>query len=186
MSDATLRILRQDAPNRPETRRWEVRAVPPDAVTVADALAAHPEITWDDRCTWPSCGTCMMVIAGRARPACSTSIARVADGKGVVTLAPLGGLVLRRDLWVDRERLLDGIASMSPWLDEPAEPPQREPFAPFARCTRCGACLDACPEVRAGGPFVGAAAFGLSHEARALGKDDRLSLIHISEPTRPY
>ena len=58
MSETTLKILRQEGPDRPETRRWDVRAVAVDAVTVADALAAHPDVAWDDRCTWPSCGTC--------------------------------------------------------------------------------------------------------------------------------
>lgn len=168
MTTATLKILRQDGPSRPDTRRWENRAVAADAVTVADALSAHPDVAWDDRCTWPSCGTCTMVIAGRARPACTTPIAEVVDGKGVVTLAPLGGVPLRRDLWVDRSGLLEGIAGMAPWLDGDVAAARREPFAAFTRCTRCGACLDACPEVRADSGFVGAAAFGLSHEARTL------------------
>lgn len=173
MSETTLKILRQEGPDRPETRRWDVRAVAVDAVTVADALAAHPDVAWDDRCTWPSCGTCTMVIAGRARPACSTPLARVVDGKGVITLAPLGGVALRRDLWVDRDGLIEGIASMSPWVEEEIDASERAPFATFTRCTRCGACLDACPEVRPGGSFLGAAAFGLSHEARVFERDDR-------------
>ena len=168
--ETTLTILRQDGPSRPETRRWESRAAPVDAVTVADALMAHRDVAWDDRCTWPSCGTCMMVIAGRARPACSTPLREVADRKGVVRLTPLGGFQLRRDLWVERESLLEGIADLSPWIDEPGTTP--EPSGAFSRCTRCGACLDACPEARLGGWFVGAAAIALSHDARHLQRDD--------------
>lgn len=173
----TLKIRRQDGPSAVSTFRWELHAAAPEAVTVADALDAIAGLAYDNRCTWPRCGVCTMVIEGVARPACGTRLQDVVNRRGTVTLEPLSGFVLRRDLWVDRTRLAEEAARFAPWPEiASASVSTVALMEPFDRCTRCGACLDACPEVSTTRAFVGAASFGLSHAGRMVHPDERRRL----------
>lgn len=175
--EITLRILRQDAPSRPASRRWETFSVPLHAgMTVARALAAvDAPVAWNDDCEWPACGACTMLIQGRARAACMTRVDDVdPKNKGTIRLAPLQGFVLIRDLWVDKSRMHDDAARMLAWPD--ADPAGDVDTLRFSRCTRCGACIDACPEATSGSRvFVGPAAFAERHTLRLRHPDHPLS-----------
>jgi succinate dehydrogenase/fumarate reductase-like Fe-S protein len=171
-----LRILRREGATEP--RRWELFDLPahPDVVTVADALhVLAGNVGWDSRCVWPSCGVCTMVIAGRAADACATRLHDAFPKRGPLSLQPLAGFPVVRDLWVDRSRLTTDASRLGAWGDA-------RTADPFASCTRCGACLDACPEVRGGKlDFVGAAPIALSHAARRDHPDDRERLDALTD-----
>ncbi|MBI4705746.1 MAG: succinate dehydrogenase iron-sulfur subunit [Deltaproteobacteria bacterium] len=184
-----LRIRRQDDGESRETRRWERFSVPYEpGMTVATALrriqldprgaTGEPTapVAWEGSCFEGLCGRCAMLVGGRVRLACATPIDEVAPRGQTITLEPLGVFPVLRDLVVDRGRLDDDLRRARAWLpvpaaapaeDVPAEPPelQRRRLA-LAQCIGCASCLEACPELRSGGAFVGAA---VVNEIRLLG-----------------
>ncbi len=195
-----VRVRRQDGPDRPETHRWEQFEVAREgATTVAHLLdrinlqpvtsggdAVEP-IAWESSCTWPTCGSCAMVINGSAALACDTAIDAARDKRNTITLEPLSKFPLRRDLWVDRSRMDRARARLQGWLEPQdddelpteTEARRRERLA-HARCTSCGCCLESCPEVRPGGAYGGAAAIGHAHHAllfRPPNATDRLEAL---------
>jgi succinate dehydrogenase / fumarate reductase iron-sulfur subunit len=106
-----------------------------------------------------------MLVGGRVKLACTTSLEQAADKRGVVRLAPLGKFPLVRDLVVDRSRVGDGLRRLQLYQRLPHAPggeltPQTpEAAGSLARldtCTNCGACLEACPEYGDHSEFVGA------------------------------
>jgi succinate dehydrogenase / fumarate reductase iron-sulfur subunit len=176
-----LRVRRQDAPDRPETLRYEefdVAVDPGDSVSAAlHALREHPvtrdgrtvaPVAFESACRSAGCGACALLVNGRARLACRTSLESVRPKRGPIVLEPLSKLPLVRDLLVDksptRERLVRAHAFASAELG-------RAPsgIAELDRCTECGACLEACPETGRERPFVGPAAL---HEVHLLNRLD--------------
>jgi succinate dehydrogenase / fumarate reductase iron-sulfur subunit len=190
-----LRVRRQDDPEAP--RRWESFAIDRgDHATIADLLHAinrDPRtaqgervapIAWASSCAFPICGGCAMQINGRAALACKTRIDDAASRRGLVSLAPLDKFPLERDLWVDLGRMRRDRLRLRAWhapIEVAAESaPSRALRLALERCTSCGACLEACPEVRRGAPFVGPAAIAASRAADLAspeGREPRLEAL---------
>jgi succinate dehydrogenase / fumarate reductase iron-sulfur subunit len=183
-----LRVLRQDDPELPGSRRWEEFAVPlRPRMTVADALLhlqQHPvttqgtevaPIAWEVSCMQESCGACALLINGKPGIACGVFVDTISPTGKPISLAPLSGFPLVRDLVVDRSRMaadlvrvrawtqLDGLHDQGPGPRESPEE-QRERQA-LGRCISCGICLEACPQIHEGSAFVGPAAI---HQVRLL------------------
>jgi len=177
-----LRILRQDSPAEPETRRFEefaVKAAPGDSIASAlFALRASPvtldgqrvaPVAFESACRGDRCGACTLLVNGHVRSACRTSLLGARPKRGPVVLEPLSKLPLVRDLIVDKSPLRAARQRLGAWLEEPTE----EAHAPFAlavidRCSECGACFEACPETSRDG-FAGAAALNEVRLLNALG-----------------
>src|SRR5947209_3147023 len=104
MTDRTirLRVLRQDAPDQPETRRWEEFAIPwhprmnvisalmqiqKNPVT-ADGSTVAP-VVWDSSCLEEVCGACTMIVNGRVRQSCTALVDQVAPKGETITLRPM-------------------------------------------------------------------------------------------------
>lgn len=164
-----LRVRRQDGPG--QAPRWEVREVHhEEGRTVLSALLEHhgevPAVALEASCLEEACGSCAMLINGRARLACGTLLEGLADKDGLVTVEPLSKFPVVRDLVVDRGRIggdllrVDATAGEARVVD-----PVR--IQDLAACVACGACLEACPNYGAsearGVPFIGATVL---HEAR--------------------
>jgi succinate dehydrogenase / fumarate reductase iron-sulfur subunit len=200
-----LRVRRQDAPDRLESRRWDEFQVPvTPRTTVLGALLgvqANP-VTADGRevappafesgCLEDACGACAMLIDGRARQACSTRIVEIERKGRPIVIEPLGKFPLVRDLVVDRTRIFDDLRRVEAFVrldasGAAAAPPgigqeQVEDLQALSRCTSCGACLEACPVFGEDADFVGAAALSRvalldAHPVGALGKPRRLELV---------
>jgi succinate dehydrogenase / fumarate reductase iron-sulfur subunit len=164
-----LRIRRQDGPGQPS--RWEVREIHhEEGHTVLAALmernAEVPPVSVDASCLEEACGSCLMLINGRARLACGTLLEGLADREGLVTVEPLAKFPVVRDLVVDRSRVRQDLLRVDATLAAArVENPAR--VQELAACVACGACLEACPNYGAanerGVPFIGAAVL---HEAR--------------------
>ena len=173
----TVRIRRQDAPDRPETARWEEFAVPRrpnmNVISCLQYIAANPVTTdgrqttppvWDSGCLEEVCGACTMLINGKTRQSCSALVDKLDEP---ITLEPMSKFPLVRDLFVDRQRLFNDLKRARAWVpidgtyDLGAGPPIPQELNderyPLSRCISCGCCLEACPQYTPANRFVGAA-----------------------------
>jgi succinate dehydrogenase / fumarate reductase iron-sulfur subunit len=173
--DLLLEVRRQDGPRA--LGHWEpytVKLAP--RMTIAEALdglatqatrrgeiVAPVVYTWG--CVGPGCGSCTMLANGRPVAACNTLVGEVRPRRGALRLEPLDKFEIVRDLLVDLGRMREATTRLRAWT-VPAEGEATVADLALARalsrCTRCGACVQACPETRAHGGFVGAAAVAAS------------------------
>lgn len=175
--DIVIRIRRQDAPDKPDTARWEEFSVPRrpnmNVISCLQSIAANPVTTdgnrttppvWDSGCLEEVCGACTMLINGKTRQSCSALVDKLDQP---ITLEPMTKFPLVRDLFVDRQRLFDDLKRARAWVpidgtyDLGSGPPvpqelQQERY-PLSRCISCGCCLEACPQYTPANKFVGAA-----------------------------
>jgi len=175
----TLKIKRFN-PETDKSAHWEeypVTVEPTDRV-----LDALHQVKWDHdgsltlrrSCAHGICGSDAMRINGRNALACKLLIQDVAQGGGTVTVEPLLGLPLIKDLIVDMEPFFAHYRSVMPFLvnDEPlpadgrerrqtAE--ARERFDKGTWCILCAACTTSCPQFWSNGGYVGPAAIVQAH-----------------------
>ena len=172
-----VRIRRQDAPDKPETARWEEFSVPRrpnmNVISCLQWIAANPITSdgrrttppvWDSGCLEEVCGACTMLINGKTRQSCSALVDKLDEP---ITLEPMTKFPLVRDLFVDRGRLFEDLKRVKAWVpidgtyDLGAGPPIPQELNderyPLSRCITCGCCLEACPQYTPVNKFVGAA-----------------------------
>jgi succinate dehydrogenase / fumarate reductase iron-sulfur subunit len=175
-----LKIRRQDSPDHPETRRWEVFEVPylpqMNVISALQQIQKNPvtvggvqvaPVAWDCSCLEEVCGACTMLINGRVRQACSALIDAISPKGKTIILEPLSKFPLVRDLVVDRSRLFEALKKVHAWIEidvthalgpGPRQSQQaQEQLYPLSRCMSCGCCLEACPQYGPHTDFVGAA-----------------------------
>ena len=91
------------------------------------------------------CGSCAMMIGCQAQLACQTKIADVIED-GLVTVEPLRGFRVLRDLVVDLDPFLDSLKTIVPWLvlrhehDGLMDPADVAKIEGASICVLCGAC----------------------------------------------
>ncbi len=121
---------------------------------VLDVLAAverlDPSLAYRYSCRSGLCGTCTVVIDGRAGLACQTALD---PGARRITIAPLGGFPVIRDLIVDPKPFAERWLAAGPIAERPADD-----AAEHLDCISCGACTAACDAGSAEGSFLGPAA----------------------------
>lgn len=97
------------------------------------------------------CGSDAMNINGRNGLACITPLTEL---KQPITLRPMPGLPVIRDLIVDMGQFFEQYKSVKPWLinDEPLpeierlqKPEERDQLDGLYECILCGCCTTACP-----------------------------------------
>ncbi|GAC1369093.1 MAG: succinate dehydrogenase iron-sulfur subunit [Actinomycetota bacterium] len=120
------------------------------------------------------CGSDAMVINGHNRLACKVLVRTLSQP---VTVEPLQGLRVEKDLIVDMEPFYAGYRAVLPWLihDEGAadlpsggrerrqSPEQRERFEDTTKCILCAACTTSCPIFWADDSYLGPAAIVNAH-----------------------
>src|SRR5579859_6075178 len=124
-----VRVKRQDSPEgAPYWQEFSIPYKPNMNVTsVFQAIAANPKtvegknaapLNYDVACLEEVCGSCTMVINGRARQACSALIdhIRAADGDGPITIEPMTKFPVIRDLIVDRTRMFENLKRIKGWI----------------------------------------------------------------------
>jgi succinate dehydrogenase / fumarate reductase iron-sulfur subunit len=198
-----LKIRRRDAPGAPDY--WQSFAVPwQPRMNVISALMHIQRkpftvtgervspVVWECVCLEEVCGSCTMVINGRARQSCSALVDRIAPDGEVITLEPMTKFPVVRDLVVDRSRMFEDLKRVKAWIQidgshalgpGPRQAPEsQEASYPLSRCMTCGCCLEACPQVNASSDFVGPAAisqvrlFNL-HPSGAMHAAERLEAV---------
>src|SRR5580700_11660747 len=109
----------------------------------ADGHATTP-ITYDSNCLEEICGSCAMLINGKARMACS---ALVENLEQPIKVAPLSKFPLVRDLQVDRSVLFENLMRVKAWVPVDGTydlgsgprvfPQQQEANYPLSNCISC-------------------------------------------------
>jgi succinate dehydrogenase / fumarate reductase, iron-sulfur subunit len=188
----SLRIRRAE---RGEPPRWvHVELELPASATLLDALDWARErggpctgLAYRAACRHGACGECSVSVDGRGRLSCVVTLGALTDAAHPITVEPLAGLPVLRDLVVDRTRFFDAFRSVRPWLMAPEELPDHElPMTPAElsdlggadACILCGICAASCPVVTTHGAFRGPAAMlkllGRANDPRDVDRKGRL------------
>ncbi|MGA7984546.1 MAG: succinate dehydrogenase iron-sulfur subunit [Burkholderiales bacterium] len=143
-----------DKDARPRMQDYELEPEPTDRMLL-DALirlkAQDDSLSFRRSCREGVCGSDAMNINGKNGLACIT---KIADLPEKVTLRPLPGLPVVRDLVVDMTQFFNQYHSVKPYLinhDAPPErerlqsPEQREELNGLYECILCACCSTSCP-----------------------------------------
>jgi succinate dehydrogenase iron-sulfur subunit len=143
-----------DKDERPYLKEYEVQLEHSDRMLL-DALvkvkAQDDSIAFRRSCREGVCGSDAININGRNGLACITRVAELPEH---VTLRPLPGLPVIRDLIVDMTQFFQQYHSIKPYLvthDAPPErerlqsPEDREELNGLYECILCACCSTACP-----------------------------------------
>src|SRR5262249_30990264 len=119
-----VRIKRQASPKEPA--HWEEFALPwrpsMNIVICLRDIAENPvtrdgkkttPVSYDSNCLEEICGSCAMLINGKARMACS---ALVDSLEQPIRIEPLSKFPLVRDLAVDRQFMFDSLKRVKAWI----------------------------------------------------------------------
>lgn len=126
-------------------------------------------LTFRRSCAHGVCGSDAMRINGQNRLACKTL---VQDVGSKITVEPLLGLPVIKDMVVDMEPFFENYRSVMPFFVNNDPPPKKERLqSPEAReriddttkCILCAACTTSCPSFWANGQYVGPAAIVNAH-----------------------
>src|SRR5262249_43923329 len=126
MADRTviLKIRRQADPDaRPYWEDFELPWKPGmNVISAMMEIAAHPvtrggkattPITYDSNCLEEVCGSCAMLINGRARMACSALVEKLEQP---IRLEPFSKFPVVRDLSVDRSVIFENLKRVKAWI----------------------------------------------------------------------
>ena len=172
-----LRIRRQASPR--DSARWEEFALPwrpaMNVIICLRDIAENPvtrdgkktaPVSYDSNCLEEVCGSCAMLINGKAGMACSALVDRLEQP---IRIEPLSKFPVVRDLSVDRQFMFESLKRVKAWIpidgsyslgEGPRIAPEvQEKAYPLSRCITCGNCLEVCPQVNEHNNFMGAAIF---------------------------
>ncbi|RFU64554.1 succinate dehydrogenase iron-sulfur subunit [Peribacillus saganii] len=146
-------------------------------------------VAWEYNCLEEVCGACSMRINGKVRQACSTLVDRLEQP---ITLEPMDTFPVEKDLVVDRSRMFNALQKIKGWVPIDgtyglgsgpliSADHQQEAYK-YSTCMTCGCCLEACPNVNSGSPFIGPQAMGQvkyfnMHPTGSLQKNERLEVV---------
>src|ERR1700678_4158072 len=195
-----IKIKRQSNPNsKPYWEEFELAHHPGmNVISSLMEIAANPvtrdgkpttPITYDSNCLEEICGSCAMLINGRARMACSSLLDHLEQP---IKLEPLSKFPLVRDLAVDRSVLFENLKKVKAWVPVdgtydlgpgPRVTMQAQEQAyPLSNCISCCCCMEACPQFNEDTGFVGAATISQvrlfnTHPTGLALKRERLSAL---------
>src|SRR6476659_9690342 len=177
MADKTviIKIKRQATPT--SKSHWEEFSVPyrpnMNVISALMDIAADPvtregkattPITYDSNCLEEVCGSCAVLINGKARMACSALIDQLEQP---IRLEPFSKFPIVRDLATDRSVIFENLKAVKAWVpidgsyDLGPGPrmtmEEQESSYPLSRCISCCCCMEACPQFNDTTNFVGAA-----------------------------
>jgi len=179
MADNKAVIIKIKRQANPESKAyWEEFELPQtpgrNVTSALMEIAANPvtrdgkkttPVTYDSNCLEEVCGSCAMLVNGRARMACSALLDKLEQP---VKLEPFSKFPVVRDLAVDRSVLFEDLKRVKAWVPidgtydlgpGPRVTMQEQEVAyPLSRCISCCCCMEACPQFNESTDFVGAAA----------------------------
>jgi succinate dehydrogenase / fumarate reductase, iron-sulfur subunit len=180
---------------KPYYDTFQVKAEPTDRVLdLLETVRGDMDSTVAYRrsCAHGVCGSDAMRINGKNALACKVLVQDL--GSTDITLEPLLGLKVMRDLIVDMEPFFAQYKSILPYLinEEPApekeriqSPEDRLLIEDTTKCILCAACTTSCPSYWANNKYVGPAAIVNAHrfiyDTRDRGAAERLKKLGSPE-----
>ncbi|UXY29478.1 succinate dehydrogenase iron-sulfur subunit [Streptomyces sp. HUAS TT20] len=148
-------------------------------------------LTFRRSCAHGICGSDAMRINGKNRLACKTLIKDINPEKPI-TIEPLKGLTVLKDLVVDMEPFFQAYRDVMPFLitkdtNEPTRErlqsaEDRERFDDTTKCILCAACTSSCPVFWSDGQYFGPAAIVNAHrfifDSRDEAGEQRLEILN--------
>nr|PZM98815.1 MAG: succinate dehydrogenase iron-sulfur subunit [Actinomycetota bacterium] len=196
----TLRIRRcnpegtaEHAPGEEYWQDFQVECLATDRV-----LDALHKIKWEQdgslafrrSCAHGVCGSDAMRINAKNRLACKTLIKDLNPARPI-TVEPIAGLPVEKDLIVDMEPFFASYRSIMPFLVTTGPAPERErlqspadraKFDDTTKCILCAACTTSCPVFWTDGQYFGPQAIVGAHrfifDSRDEGQWDRLEILN--------
>jgi len=196
--DVTLRIRRFN-PEAGAEAYWEeftIRALRTDRLL--DALhtvkwEVDGSLTFRRSCAHGICGSDAMRINGRNRLACKVLLKDL-DPSKPITVEPIKGLAVVKDLVVDMEPFFASYREVMPFLitggnapsaERRQSPEERARYDDTTKCILCAACTSSCPVFWTDGQYFGPAAIVNAHrfifDSRDTGGAERLEILNDKE-----
>jgi len=191
--EVTIKVFRYnpEKDKKPSYKTYKLDAVETDRVLdLLEKVKGYQDGTLSFRrsCAHGICGSDAMRINGFNRLACKTL---VRDTGAKITVEPILGLRVIKDLIVDMEPFFDNYKKVKPWLinndPEPEKerfqsPERRELFDDTTKCILCACCTTSCPSFWGSDEYLGPAAFVNAHrfifDDRDQAAGERLKIIN--------
>jgi succinate dehydrogenase / fumarate reductase iron-sulfur subunit len=192
--------VRRFNPEFDDEPRWDsfdIPALPSDRVL---NLLHHIKwyvdgtLTFRRSCAHGICGSDAMRINGVNRLACKVllkDLLEKGDKHTTITIEPIKGLPVNKDLLVDMEPFFEAFRAVKPYLvtygNEPTREriqsaADRERFDDTTKCILCACCTTSCPVYWAEGSYFGPAAIVNAHrfifDSRDEGAEERLDILN--------
>jgi succinate dehydrogenase / fumarate reductase iron-sulfur subunit len=190
----TLKIYRYnpEKDKKPYYEKYTLEADPTDRILdLLERIKGEEDGTLSFRrsCAHGVCGSDAMRVNGVNRLACKVLVQDVNSDK--ITVEPVLGLPVIKDLIVDMEPFFEHYRSVIPYFvnDEPPpgqerlqSPEDRERFDDTTKCILCAACTTSCPSFWSNEHYVGPAAIVNAHrfifDSRDRAAVDRLRILN--------
>ncbi len=191
--EVKLKVFRYnpETDKKPHYQHYTMEAEPTDRVLdLLEHIKGYMDgsLSFRRSCAHGICGSDAMRINGRNRLACKVLVKDL--GKNI-TVEPLLGLRVLKDLIVDVDPFFEHYRSVMPYLvnDEPTptrerlqSPEERARFDDTTKCILCAACTTSCPSFWANDKYVGPAAIVNAHrfifDSRDRAGAERLRILN--------
>ena len=188
-----LRVKRYnpETDTKPHWDEFTVEAEPTDRILDALRTAKWTidgTLTFRRSCAHGVCGSDAMVINGANGLAC---IQLIQDAGTEISLEPIRGLPVIKDLVVDMEPFFAQYRSVLPYLINTDDPgykerhqsaEDRERFDDTTKCILCACCTTSCPVYWGNSDYIGPAAIVGAHrfifDSRDQAADQRLDILN--------
>ena len=192
--EVTLKVFRYnpEQDKKAHYEKYKLEAQPTDRVLdLLEYVKGYIDGTLSFRrsCAHGVCGSDAIRINGINRLACKVLVQDLKSKK--ITVEPILGLRVIKDLIVDMEPFFEHYRSVLPYLINDEAPPkkerlqsiqERERFDDTTKCILCAACTTSCPSFWANERYVGPAAIVNAHrfifDSRDRGAAERLQILN--------
>lgn len=189
-----LRIFRfnPETDKKPRYETYELEAEPTDRVLdLLEYVKGNHDGTLSFRrsCAHGVCGSDAVRINGVNRLACKVLVQDAGSRK--ITVEPILGMRVIKDLIVDMESFFEHYRSVMPYLVNDEPPPKKERlqsaeeherFDDTTKCILCACCTTSCPSFWASEHYVGPAAIVTAHrfifDSRDRAGAERLRILN--------
>ena len=184
--EITFRIKRYNTSDRGKEHYWqEYKVEAMKGQSVLDCLnevrfKLDGSLTFRRSCRSGICGSCAMTINSVNRLACETQVMTL--GTATVTVEPLKGFRVIKDLAVDIDPIAEKLLAVKPYLITKTPPPtdqerlqsprERAKLDGLYECILCGSCTSSCPSFWADEEYLGPHAFLKAYRFIADSRDE--------------
>lgn len=192
--EVTIKVFRYN-PEKDKRGHYETYTIEADEneriLDLLEYIKGHNDgsLSFRRSCAHGVCGSDAMRINGQNSLACKTLVRDIGDK---ITVEPILGLKIIKDLIVDMEPFFDNYKKILPYfINEsplPADgkerlqtPDERARFDETTKCILCAACTTSCPSFWANDEYLGPAAIVTAHrfifDSRDEAASERLKIL---------